>query len=127
MAAWTRDELGRIDESDEMEIAPTLGDGSLRKPVPVWVVRDGDELYVRAVNGPGAAWFRAATRRHEGHVEAGGVAKDVIFENVDGDTERIQDTLDAAYQAKYARYPSDIVGSVISGEARSATLKLVPR
>ncbi|MEU3274896.1 DUF2255 family protein [Saccharomonospora sp. NPDC006951] len=127
MAAWTSDELGRIDRSDELEVAPVLRDGSLREPVPVWVVRDGDDLYVRAVNGRGAAWFRAATRCHEGHVLAGGVAKDVVFEDVDGDAGRIQDTLDTAYQAKYSHYPSDIVGSVTSGKARSATLKLVPR
>jgi hypothetical protein len=35
--------------------------------------------------------------------------------------------IDAAYRAKYHRYAPSIVSSLISPEARAATLKLVPR
>ena len=74
----------------------------LRQPIPVWVVAHGDELYVRSVNGPAAAWYRGAQATHEGHIHAGGVAKDVTF--VDADPS-LADTLDAAYRTKYRRYP----------------------
>ena len=41
----------------------------------------------------------------------------------DGD---VADELDAAYRAKYRRYPANMVNSVLSPKARSATLKLMP-
>ena len=63
--------------------------------------------------------------RHEGHIRAGGVDKDVTF--VEGDDQAISDALDAAYRTKYRRYAASIVDTVVSPEARSATLKLVPR
>ena len=39
----------------------------------------------------------------------------------------VDDEVDDAYRAKYHRYAESIVGSVISPQARAATLKLVPR
>jgi len=38
----------------------------------------------------------------------------------------INDEIDAAYRAKYRRYAASIIGTVVSPQARSATLKLVP-
>jgi hypothetical protein len=124
MTAWTSDELTRIGAADELAIASLQGDGTLRRPVTIWVVRYGDDLYVRSVNGPTAAWFRATQVRHEGHISAGGVDKDVVFANVDYG---LEDELDAVYRAKYRRYGASVLGTVLTPEARSATLRLVPR
>jgi hypothetical protein len=124
MTAWTSDELTKIGTAEELEIAPRRGDSTLRKPVTIWVVRHGDDLYVRSVNGRPAAWFRGAQERHEGHIQAGGIEQDVTF--VDADAS-LDDQLDAAYRAKYRRYAKSIVESVVTPDARSATLKLVPR
>jgi hypothetical protein len=55
-SAWTSDELSRIGEADELEIASLRPDGSLRRPRTVWAVRHGDGIYVRSVNGPEFAW-----------------------------------------------------------------------
>jgi hypothetical protein len=76
---WAADELDRIDSQNELEIAARRSDGSLRDPVIIWMVRDSNELYVRSVNGPDAAWYRGTRARHEGHVCASGVEKDVAF------------------------------------------------
>ena len=124
MTAWTKDELSRIDAADELEIAPLRRDGTLRNPTTIWVVRLGDDLFIRSVNGRTAAWFRGTQVRHQGHIQVGGVDKDVTF--VDSDTD-IDDQIDAAYRTKYHRYAAGIVSSVVSPEARSATIKLVPR
>ena len=124
MTTWTSDELTRIGAADELQIASLRDDGTLRKPVTIWVVRHGDDLYVRSVNGRTAAWFRGTQVRHEGHIRAGGAQKDVTF--VDAD-HAIDDALDAAYRAKYRRYAASIISSINSLEARSATIKLVPR
>jgi hypothetical protein len=60
MAAWTDDELRRIDEAQELDTAPVRRDGTLRRPRPIWVVRAGDDLYVRAAYGSGSGWHGLA-------------------------------------------------------------------
>jgi hypothetical protein len=123
MSTWTSDELGKIEAAEELDLASARGDDTLRNPVTMWVVRHGDDLYVRSVNGRGSTWFRGAQARHEAHVQAGGVDKDVRLV----ETDDVDDELDAAYRAKYRRYADSIVDSIVSPRARAATLKLVPR
>ncbi len=123
MTRWTSDELNKIGNAEELQIESLRGDGTLRKPVTIWVVRFGDELYVRAVNGRSGAWFRGTQLRHEGHIQAGGIDKDVTFMDADPD---INDPIDAVYHTKYRRYGTRIVGTIVSPEARASTLKLVP-
>jgi len=122
MSEWTNDELDNIAPAEELELASARRDGSLRNPVTIWVVRHGDDLYVRSVYGRGAAWFRGTQDRHEGHIRAGGVEKDFSFVEAGHD---LADQIDAAYRTKYRRYAASIVDSIVSPEARAATLKLV--
>jgi hypothetical protein len=125
MTAWTSDELNKIGRAEELRISSFRDDGTLRKPVTIWVVRLGDDLYVRSVNGRTSAWFRGTQVRHEGHIQAGGVNKDVTF--VEEADPGINDQIDTAYRTKYRRYAASIVGSTVTPEARSATIKLMPR
>ena len=124
MTTWTSDELSKIGRAEELQIASLRRDGTLRNPVTIWVVRLGDDLYVRAVNGRTGAWFRGTQVRHEGHVEAGGVDKDVTFADADPN---LNDPIDSAYRAKYRRYAASIVNSILTPQARDSTIKLVPR
>jgi hypothetical protein len=123
MTAWTSDELTKIEAADELQIATRRSDGTLRNPVIIWVVRYGDDLYVRSVNGRTASWFRGAQDRHEAHIHAGGVDKDVLLV----ETDDMNDVIDAAYRAKYRRYAASIVESMLRPEVQAATLKLMPR
>jgi hypothetical protein len=125
MTAWTSDELDKIGTADELEIAPLRRDGTLRNPVTIWVVRLGDHLYVRSWRGRRGAWYRAAQVRHEGHIQAGGVDKDVTF--VEETDSAINDQIDAAYRTKYRRYGARYVDPMVGPEARATTLELVPR
>lgn len=125
MAAWTSDDLKKIETAEELKIASLRRDGTLRNPVIIWVVRLGDDLYVRSVYGRGSAWFRGVQTRHEGQIRAGGVVKDVTFVEVPDSA--ISDQIDGVYRTKYRRYAASIINSIISPEARSATIKLVPR
>jgi hypothetical protein len=122
MSAWTNGELDRIDASDELQIQTRRRDGSWRNPVTVWMIRLGDDLYVRSVNGRDAVWFRGTRARDEGRIRAGGIEKDVRFVEADDKS----DEIDAAYRTKYRRYAASIVDSIVSPRARAATLKLVP-
>ena len=97
----------------------------MRKPVTIWVVRVGDDLYVRSVNGRTSGWFRGVQTRHEGHIRAGGVDKDVTF--VEEADDSVNEQIDNAYRTKYRRYAASIVNTTLTAEARAATIKLVPR
>ena len=99
MSTWTSDEFGKIAAAEELELASARRDGTLRRPVTIWVVRHGDDLYVRSVNGRTSSWFRGAQARHEAHIEAGGVGKDVLLV----ETDDMNGKIDAAYRAKYHR------------------------
>jgi hypothetical protein len=123
MTVWTSDELAKIGAAEEVQVAPLRRDGT-QKPVTVWVVRHGDDLYVRSVRGRGGHWFRGTQERHEGRIRAGAVRKDVTFVDVGRD---LDDEVDGAYRAKYRRYAGSILNSVLTPEARSTTIKLVPR
>ncbi len=123
MSRWTRNQLDRIDAAQELTLASVRGDGTLRRPVAMWVVRGGEDVYVRSVHGRGSAWFRGAQTRHEARIDAGGVEEDVRLVEIDEANERI----DIAYQAKYGRRYPTIVPSILAPQARAATLKLVPR
>ena len=124
MTAWTRDELDKIGTAEELEIASLRYDGTPRKPTTIWVVRVGDDLYVRSYRGRGGSWFRGAQVRHEGRIQSGGVEKDVAF--VEETDPGINDQIDGAYRAKYRRHAT-YVPPMIAAEARATTLKLLPR
>ena len=123
MSEWTSDELEKIGASEELRIAPRRRDGSLRTPVTIWVVRVGDDLYVRSWHGSAGGWYRAARNSHEGRISAGGIDREVAF--VDGDAD-VGDAVDAAYREKYGRY-SGYVEPMVRLEARATTIELVSR
>ena len=125
MTTWTSEELNKIGKAEELQIAALRRDGTLRNPVTIWVVRVGDDLYVRSVNGRTSAWFHGMQARHEGHIQAGGVNKDVTF--VEQPDPAINEQVDAAYASKYHRYAASIISHINGSEARAATIKLVPR
>jgi hypothetical protein len=123
MAGWTEAELSAIAGAEELRLASVRPSGTLRRPVTMWVVRHGDDVFVRSVNGRGSSWFRSARSRHEARIEAGGVEKDVRLV----ETDALGSEIDEAYRVKYGgRYPS-IVPSIVAADARAATLELVPR
>ena len=125
MTTWTSDELTRIGAADELEIASLRDDGTLRKGVTIWVVRLGDDLYIRSVRGRRSAGFRGTHVRHAGNILSGGVEKDVTF--VEETDPAINDQVDAALRTKYRRYDARYVDPMLTPEARVATIKLVPR
>jgi hypothetical protein len=122
MASWTTDELAMMGDAEELGIAARRPDGTLRPYVTIWVVRVGDDLYVRAVNGRSNPWFRRAAAAGEGSIRAGGVEREVRFEEPGP---AVADDITTAYHAKYDRYGPSVVGTVVSPEAVDATLRLV--
>jgi hypothetical protein len=123
---WTSDELQKIGTAEELEIAPLRLDGTPRKPTTIWVVRVGDDLYVRSAYGATSAWFRGTQVRHEGQIRAGGVERDVSFMDSGADP-HLNDQIDSAYRTKYRQYEDKYVKPMVTREVRSTTMKLVPK
>src|SRR5262249_46819010 len=119
MTKWTSDELRKIAAAEELELSSVRGDDTLGNPVTIWVVRVGDDLYVRACKGRTGPWFRAAAVRRAAHIEAGGVGKDVSF--APPAHEDINDQIDAAYRSKYRRHGARYVDPMVAPAARATT------
>jgi hypothetical protein len=124
MTTWTADELDRIGRAEELRLASVRGDGTLRPYVIMWVVRAGDDLYVRSAYGPDNPWYRRAKAAGAGRIRAGGVERDVSFADADAG---VHAALDEAYHAKYDRFGPAIVGTVVGDEVVPVTIRLLPR
>jgi hypothetical protein len=122
MPTWTAQELARIGQSEELQLASVRSDGDVSRYVTMWVVRAGDELYVRSAHGPGNPWYRRARAAGAGRIRAGGLERAVTFETANP---AVQGAVDAAYHAKYDRYGPQIVGSVTGPDARDVTVRVV--
>ena len=123
MTTWTSDELDRIGSADELRITSVRADGALRPYVPIWVVRVGDDLYVRSYRGADGGWFRHLRERDRGRIQAGGVEREVA---VAAAADEVDDAVDEAYRGKYGRYGSRLVDPMIAAPARATTLRLAP-
>ena len=126
MSKWSRDELRKIAEADDLHIAPFREDGvTYGTPTWIWSVAVDDALYVRGYNGQSSRWYQAAVRQKAGRIIAAGMTKEVAFETVDGAiNDNIQDRIDDAYRAKYHNSP--YVKPMIGSHARAATVKIMP-
>jgi len=80
-------------------------------------IGSSDELQIASI-GPDGALRKPTT------VWVGGVTRDVTFVDAKGD---LDDRIDDAYRTKYRRYSPGIAGSVVTPQARSATIRLIPR
>jgi hypothetical protein len=127
MTDWTAEELEKVGSADELEVAPLRSDGTPRSYLPIWVVRVGDDLYVRSYRGRAGAWYRSAVEQHEGRIRAGGVERAVTFEpDGTGSDSASQDAVDDAYRTKYARYGGSYLDPMLRPEATETTLRLLP-
>jgi hypothetical protein len=117
MTQWTSDQLDKFGRAEEVQIASVRRDGTLQKPVTIWVVRHRDDLYVRSVRGRSGHWFKATQETREGRIRSGRVEQDVVFVDAGQD----------AYRAKYRRYAGSILNSVLTPAARSTTIRVTPR
>jgi hypothetical protein len=122
MGAWKDEELRAIGGANELRISPLRRDGTRQHPRIIWVIRHGDDLFVRSVNGPEGAWFRGAQASRTGYISAGGIDAEVVLEDADHD---LDDEIDEEYRRKYGR-SSLSVARITSPEARSTTIRLVP-
>lgn len=123
MSAWSKEDLRKIADADDLHISPFRDDGvTYGTPTWIWSVVVDDALYVRGYNGQQSRWYQAAVKQRAGRITIAGMTKDVVFEPVQG---ALNDRIDDAYQEKYKRSP--YLKPMISQRARSATVKIMQR
>ena len=83
--AWSPDELERIGGAEELQIATKRADGTLRRAVPIWVVRAGGQVYVRTWYRRDSGWFGHAVGSRRARIRVPGLEADVAIEDVGGD------------------------------------------
>ena len=127
MSTWSQDDLDRLGGAGEVEVSSVRRDGSLSRPRTVWIVRVGDQLYLRSVNGPDAAWYRLTRTLHQGRIQARGVARDVTWMDVNA-TEQpdVAPAVDAQYARKY-QGSTAAIAHINSPLARTTTMRAEPR
>lgn len=123
MTSWTEDELRAIGRTNELQIASRRPDGTMRPYVTIWVVRAGDDIYVRSAYGKDNPWYVRAKASGTGRIRAGSIERDVTFHEAEPEAHH---DIDAAYHAKYDRYGPKIVGTVVGDQAAPLTIRLRP-
>ena len=122
MTSWSKEELHKIAEADDLHIAPFREDGkTYGTPTWIWSVAVDDALYARAYNGPDSRWYQSALRQKAGRIIAAGITKEVTFMPVEGS---INDRIDDEYRTKYKGSP--YLKPMIGARARSATVRIMP-
>jgi hypothetical protein len=123
MTKWPGDELLKIVDADDLHVSPLRADGTTPgTPTWIWCVAVDGELFVRAYHGQASRWYQAALARKSGRIVAAGVNRQVTFERVSG--RELDDAIDAAYRAKYAKSP--YLQHMVGASARSATVRIAP-
>ena len=123
LSTWSKHELRKIAEADDLHISRFREDGvTYGTPTWIWSVAVDDALYVRGYNGQKSRLYHAAVQQKAGRIIAAGMTKEVTFEPVDG---TINNRIDDAYRAKYSGSP--YLSPMIGARARSATIKVMPR
>jgi hypothetical protein len=64
------DELALLADTEEIEIETARPDGPPHRTI-IWIMVDGDDAFVRSVNGAGARWCREAAANPEVTIHAG--------------------------------------------------------
>src|ERR1700712_64830 len=123
-AAWSAEERELIGQADELQIAAKRADGTLWRPVPVWVVRVGEQVYVRTWHRRDNGWFGHVLDSQRARIQVPGLDADVTVEDVGEGGSELCTGVDAAYRAKYGRYGAAAVAGITTPDAAASTLRL---
>lgn len=122
--SWSREQLDRINEAGELEIASRRTDGRPRRWVPIWVVCVDDAVYVRTWYRRTTGWFGAVLNFPHARIRVPGVETDVLITDLGEGPPVLRSSVDIAYRTKYGPYGEQ---SMITDDAAATTLRLDPQ
>ena len=117
MTTWNPSDIRALTSPQEVQVVTRRPDGTLRSPRTIWIVGDGDKVFIRSTNGPGADWYCSAVAAGTGQILAGAAAYEVRFVKA-GDEDL--PLADRAYRTKYG-HDASIVDHLNQPGPRSAT------
>jgi len=123
VAGFDSQTLKAIDQAAEVDIETRRRDGSARRTT-IWIVVDGDEVFVRSVRGPQGAWYQALTRDGQGRLLVGDqvVAVRAVAATDADSIARVSDALKRKYENRWP--PS--TAAMLKPETLPTTLRLEP-
>lgn len=124
--SWSLEQLARVDQAPELEIATRRPDSSLRRWLPIWVVRANDEVFVRTWYRRDTGWYGHAVQDRAATVRVPGLEADVTIEYVGASDAGVRTRVDEAYRAKYGAGGRGDIGGMTTDEAAATTLRLTP-
>lgn len=124
MAAFDSQTLALFEREREVQVVATRPDGSLTAPTTIWVVVDGDDVFIRSWRGESAIWYRAATERPS-EVELIAADRRIPVLAVPATDDDSVSRCSAGLLAKYAGAPS--AAGMVREEILATTLRVEPR
>jgi hypothetical protein len=98
--------MGHFTAADKRLLADTDEVGVEFKPgrkIPIWIVVDADQVYVRSVRGPEGRWYQALAGGQPVQLYAGDTAWSIKAEHVTdaAEIQRVSDALSEKYQQRW--------------------------
>src|ERR1700712_3957474 len=118
---WSAEELEQLGRADELEIATRRADGTLRRWVPIWVVRVDEQIYVRTWYRRDTGWFGHVLSSRRARIRVPGLEVDVAVADIGGAPTDLRSGVDAAYRVKYGRYGGASVDQMTADDAAATT------
>lgn len=128
-AGWPAEVLELLAAEEEVRVETTRADGSSRRTT-IWVVVDGDDVFIRSVRGERGRWFRDLRARPSGALIVAGHrtpfrrAQQIHFTAELADDPSTIERCSGAVEAKYAGIPG--LRPMLEPEALPATVRLLP-
>ena len=123
MPNFAADQLSTFAAAEEVEIETRAGPGSPVHRVIIWVMVDGDEVYLRSVRGPRGRWFRELIAAAEGALHVAGTRHPIRAELAADDISI--ERCSRALERKYARDPA--LRTMLRADTLPTTVRLEPR
>jgi hypothetical protein len=121
-AAFGPDVLDLLARTEEVEVetrAPR--DGEVHRTI-IWVVVEGNDVFIRSVRGAGARWYRELTAAGQGALIVGN--RRIPFRAVPAADPDSVERCSGALRAKYAGVPG--IRPMLRAPVLSTTLRLEP-
>jgi hypothetical protein len=115
--------LQAIADTAEVDIETRRRDGSAKRTT-IWIMADGDQVFIRSVRGPDGAWYRAITRDGEARVHVGDHAV-AVRATAAADTATVERVSEAIKRKYESRWPGP-TAAMLRPETLGTTLKLEP-
>ena len=108
-----------LQQTDEVHIETRIG-----KRLPIWVVADGDPVYIRSVRGIEGRWYQALLGGTEARLHAADTVWSIRAEQVSDQHEvaRVSDALKRKYES---RWPAP-TAAMLRPSVLPTTLRICP-